>query len=302
MPMFDIIFSYSFLVVAIGTVTLAIAAGMVGTFNVLLGQSLIGDAVSHSAFPGIVLAFILVQTKDPLILTLGAVLSGAISFVIIQVIDNNSKVSLDSVLAIVLSSMFGLGMALMTYIDTADFGKNLNRAGLSGYIFGQAAFTMKKDVYLIIIVSLISILLMILFYKELKVFLFDKQFSYSLGFSPKLIHLILLIMTMILIAVGMRIVGAVLISSMLIAPGITGLMWSKRLSVVLIIASVVGAVSAFFGTYLSVAYKGMSTGPSIILVMSVVCLLSLVVAPSGAIRSYILRRSNMNELVKGGDE
>ncbi len=298
--MLDIITSYGFLVVAVGTVVLAVAAGMVGTFSVLLGQSLIGDAVSHSAFPGIVIAFILVQTKDPFVLTAGAVLSGAISFIIIQVINSNSKVSLDSILAIVLSSMFGLGMALMTYIDTADFGKNLNRAGLSSYIFGQAAFTMKKDVYLIIGVSIVSILLMLIFYKELKVFLFDKEYSYSIGFSPKLIHLILLIMTMILIGVGMRIVGAVLISSMLIAPAITGLLWSKRLSFVLLIASIVGAVSAFVGTYLSVSYRGMSTGPSIIVVMSIICLSSLVIAPQGAVRSYLNRRTNMNEINKGG--
>ncbi len=294
----SIIFSYSFLVVAIGTVILAIAAGMVGTFNVLLGQSLIGDAVSHAAFPGIVIAFILVQTKDPLILTIGAVISGAISFIIIQVINSNSKVSLDSVLAIVLSSMFGLGMALMTYIANADFGKNLNRAGLSGYIFGQAAFTMKKDVYLIMIVSTISIVLMIIFYKELKVFLFDSEYAQTSGFSTKLIHFILLIMTMIIIGVGMKIVGAVLISSLLIAPAITGLMWSKRLSVVLLIAAIVGSVSAFIGTYMSVSYRGMSTGPSIIVVMSIICLTSLVIAPSGAIHMYFKRRTNMNELVE----
>ncbi len=294
--MLDIITSYGFLVVAVGTVVLAVAAGMVGTFSVLLGQSLIGDAVSHSAFPGIVIAFILIQTKDPIVLTIGAVISGAIAFIIIQIIHGNSKVSLDSILAIVLSSMFGLGMALMTYIDTADFTKNLNRAGLNSYIFGQAAFTMKKDVYLIIAVSVVSIVLMLVFYKELKVFIFDKEYSYSIGFSPKMIHLILLIMTMILIGVGMRIVGAVLISSMLIAPAITGLLWSKRLSIVLLIASIVGAVSAFVGTYLSVSYRGMSTGPSIIVIMSIICLSSLVVAPQGAIRSYLKRRTNMNEI------
>ncbi len=299
--MLDIITSYGFLVVAVGTIVLAIAAGMVGTFSVLLGQSLIGDAVSHSAFPGIVIAFILVQTKDPIILTIGAVISGAIAFIIIQIIHGNSKVSLDSILAIVLSSLFGLGMALMTYIDTADFGKNLNRAGLSSYIFGQAAFTMKKDVYLIIGVSVVSIILMLIFYKELKVFIFDKEYSYSIGFNPKVIHLILLIMTMILIGVGMKMVGAVLIASLLIAPAVTGLLWSKRLAKVLIIASIVGGTSAFVGTYLSVNYKGMSTGPSIIVVMSIIFFTSLVIAPQGAIRSYLKRRTNMNEILnKGG--
>ncbi len=299
--MFDIISSYGFLVVAIGTIVLAVAAGMVGTFSVLLGQSLIGDAVSHSAFPGIVIAFILVQTKDPIILTIGAVISGAIAFIIIQIIHGNSKVSLDSILAIVLSSLFGLGMALMTYIDTADFTKNLNRAGLNSYIFGQAAFTMKKDVYLITIVSITSIILMLVFYKELKVFVFDKEYSYSIGFNPKIIHLILLIMTMILIGVGMRMVGAVLIASLLIAPAVTGLLWSKKLTKVLIIASIVGGISAFIGTYLSVSYKGFSTGPSIIVVMSIIFFTSLIIAPQGAIRSYLKRRTNMNEMLsKGG--
>ncbi len=300
----DIIFSYSFLVVAIGTVILAIAAGMIGTYSVLLGQSLIGDAVSHSAFPGIVLAFMFFQSKNPILLTFGAIISGAIAFVIIQIVDRNSKISLDTILAIVLSSMFGLGMALITYIDGRTNSNGLNRAGISDYIFGQAAFTMKADVYLIIGVSLVAIILMLVFYKELKVFLFDKEYSASMGFNPRIMYAIVLVMTMVLIGVGMKIVGAILISSMLIAPGVTGMLWSKKLKNVLLIAAVVGAVSAFFGTYISISNKGFSTGPSIIVVMSAICIFSIVFAPWGLIRNAKARRSRINKRIKNieGDQ
>lgn len=291
LTMLDIIGSYSFLVVAIGTVILAAAAGMVGTFSVLKGQALIGDAVSHSAFPGIVIAFMLFKTKDPMLLSAGAIISGAVSFAIIQAVHHRSKVSLDTVLAIVLSSFFGMGMALMTYVDGKVY-EGTNRAGISDYIFGQAAYTMKSDVYMIIAVSALAIFLLILFYKELKIFVFDSEYAATMGFRPRAIYAILLIMTMVLIGVGMKIVGSILIASMLIAPGVTGLLWSKKLSVVLIIAAAVGAVSAFFGTLISIMHKGFSTGPSIIVVMSSICLVSLLISPEGLISTALNRAKN----------
>ncbi len=284
-----------FLVVAIGTIVLAIASGMVGTFSVLRGQSLIGDAISHSALPGIIFAFIMFQTKDSLVLSLGAFISGTIGFIIIQASKQASKITLDSMLAITLSSLFGLGMVLMSGLRSFERTKNLNTAGLKNYIFGQAAFTMQKDVIIISTVSIISITLMLLFYKELKLFVFDEQYAKTSGFYPKYINTVLLIMTMILIGVGMKIVGAILISSMLIAPGVTGLLWSKKLNKVLIIAALTGGFSAFFGTLISAVIKNIPTGASIVVIMTFICMISLIFAPSGLISR---RQSRLKELAQ----
>lgn len=291
--------SYGFLVVAFGTMILATASAMIGTISVLKGQSLIGDAISHSAWPGIVLAFMIFNTREPLILTLGALISGGFAFYLIQVLHRNSKVSLDTLMAIILSSMFGLGMVLKTYIDSGKF-TNASQAGLNHYIFGQAAYLMIKDVYLIAIVSIISLLLLLIFYKEIKAYVFDSVHAHTIGIKPSFFYGILLVMTMALISVGMKVVGAILISSMLIAPGITGLMWSNRFGHTLIIAGVVGAISALIGTYMSTYLRGFSTGPTIILIMSVVCVVSLLLSPKGIIRTIIKRKRNRKKLLEGG--
>ncbi len=285
-----------FLVVALGTVVLAIASGMVGTFSVLKGQSLIGDAISHSALPGIILAFILFQTKDPLILSIGAFISGTVAFIIIQTSKSASKITLDSMLAITLSSLFGFGMVLMSGLRSFESTKNLNTAGLDNYIFGQAAFTMRRDVIIITTVSIISIALMLLFYKELTLFVFDEEYAKTSGFYPKYINTVLLIMTMILIGVGMKIVGAILISSMLIAPGVTGLLWSKKLNIVLMIAAFVGAFSAFFGSLISAVIKNVPTGASIVVIMTAMCMISLIIAPGGLISRSQSRRNELKKL------
>lgn len=98
--MFDlsILTSYSFLVVALGTLLLSISAASVGCITVLKGQSLIGDAIGHSTFPGIVLAFMVFQSRNPLLLSLGALVSGGVAFFLIQLVHQGKKTGLDSIL------------------------------------------------------------------------------------------------------------------------------------------------------------------------------------------------------------
>lgn len=100
----DILRNYSFIIVALGTIILAMATGIIGSISVLKGKSLIGDAIGHSTYPGIVIAFMLSMEKSPIILLFGAAFAGAISFFLIDIISNNSKIDLDATLAIVLSS------------------------------------------------------------------------------------------------------------------------------------------------------------------------------------------------------
>lgn len=294
---FSILTSYSFLVVALGTTVLGIASGMVGCVSVLKGQSLIGDAIGHSTFPGIVLAFMIMQTRSPLVLMIGAFIAGALAFAITGVIDGYSKIKMDTSLAVVLSSLFGFGMVLKSYIQGNAKFAGASQSGLQNYIFGQAAYMMKADVHLIFVVSIIAIVLLLAFYKEIKLFVFDPQFAKTAGFSPNTISVIILIMTMVLISTGLKAVGAILISAMLIAPGAASLQWSNRFSRVLCLSAVVGGMSAFIGTWISTVNKGMSTGPSIVLVMSAIALLSMIISPSGLLMTSI-RRNKHKKLIK----
>lgn len=279
----ELLWSYGFLVVAIGTVILSVASGVIGCISVHKGQSLIGDAVGHSAFPGIVLAFMIFRTRDPFTLTLGALFSGALSYALIQLVSRNTKVKLDASLAVFLSGFFGLGMVLKSYIQgNSDFA-GASQSGLSNYIFGQASYMMQKDIYLILGVSVVALTLLFLFYKEIKVFVFNEEYAQTIGLKVSVMYAILLLMIMSLISVGLKVVGAILISSLLIIPAVAANQWSTKFGTVLFLSGLFGGVSAFIGTLISSLYKGMSTGPTIILVMGVLALVSMVIGPRGVI-------------------
>ena len=283
----SIITQYSFIVVAIGTMLLAMATGIVGTISILKGQSLIGDAVGHASLPGIILAFMISGRKSSLILIFGAIVAGIVAFILIQIIAEGSKIEADTAMAVILSAMFGMGMVLKSYIQGNSKYQGASQSGLASYIFGQAAYILREDVYIILAVSVISLVLFIVFYKEIKVYVFDMVYAYTIGINSRLTSLLIMIITMILIAAGLKAVGAILISSMLITPAVTGLQWSKSYEKVLVIAAVTGAVSAFLGTFISSAVKGFSTGPSIILIMSVIALFSVLFAPRGIVRMLL---------------
>ena len=279
-----LLFQYSFIVVALGTMCLAMSTGIVGTISILKRQSLIGDAVGHASFPGIVLAFIIAGRKDSLTLMSGAIIAGVCAFFIIQYIVNSSKLEADTTMAVILSAMFGFGMVLKSYIQ-GNPSFSGSQAGLANYIFGQAAYMLKEDVIIIFSVSIVSILLFLIFFKEIKIHVFDEAYAETLGIKKNIISVLIIIITMLLIAAGLKAVGVVLISSMLITPGVIGMQWSKRYESVLIIAAISGALSALIGTSVSTLVKGMSTGPSIILCMTAIAFLSVLCGPYGIIAS-----------------
>lgn len=282
---------YSFLIIALGTILLSISAGMVGCLNVYKGQSLIGDAAGHASFPGVVLVFMLFQSRNPSILLSGAVFTAALAYIFVQITHKNSRIGLDASLAIFLSGFFGLGMVLKSIIQGNPSFQNASQAGIDSYIFGQASFMLESDIIAILIVSLSCIALFLLFYKELKLYIFDPEFARASGVRTRLIDAVLLLLTISLVAVGLKAVGSILISSLLIIPCISAGHWSRRFSHVLLLSAGFGAVSAFIGTYMSTAQKGFSTGPSIILTASIFAFASMLFGTNGGIITKRLWRT-----------
>src|SRR5699024_8954869 len=107
---------------------------------------------------------------------------GVIAFFFIQVITNHSKITLDGALALILSSFFGFGMALKSFVQGNPAFKNTQ--GIDDYIFGQAAYMLRLDVYLILIASVISLLLFIIFYHQIRIYTFDPIYSSTVGINP----------------------------------------------------------------------------------------------------------------------
>ena len=272
--------SYTTQMVLLGTALLGLASGIAGTFAVLRKESLIGDGLSHAALPGVVIAFLLTGIKDIEVLIIGAALSSITAAWLITITVENSKIKFDGALATILSAFFGLGMVLLTYLQSLN---NAGQAGLSKFIFGQAATILARDVYITSAAALIIIVLTALFWKELKLISFDVEYAKTLQIPVTLTLILyrsLLIMTII---IGIQSVGAILISSLLIAPAVGARQWTNKLGTMCILAGLFGMVSAMGGTIWSTTVQKLPTGPAIIVILSVIVLLSLIFAPNRGI-------------------
>ena len=269
--------SYTTQMVLLGTALLGLASGIAGTFAVLRKESLIGDGLSHAALPGVVIAFLLTGIKDIEVLIIGAALSSITAAWLITITVENSKIKFDGALATILSAFFGLGMVLLTYLQSLN---NAGQAGLSKFIFGQAATILARDVYITSAAALIIIVLTALFWKELKLISFDVEYAKTLQIPVTftlILYRSLLIMTII---IGIQSVGAILISSLLIAPAVGARQWTNKLGTMCILAGFFGMVSAIGGTIWSTTVQKLPTGPAIIVILSVIVLLSLMFAPN----------------------
>ena len=272
--------SYTTQMVLLGTALLGLASGIAGTFAVLRKESLIGDGLSHAALPGVVIAFLLTGIKDIEVLIIGAALSSITAAWLITITVENSKIKFDGALATILSAFFGLGMVLLTYLQSLN---NAGQAGLSKFIFGQAATILARDVYITSAAALIIIVLTALFWKELKLISFDVEYAKTLQIPVTftlILYRALLIMTII---IGIQSVGAILISSLLIAPAVGARQWTNKLGTMCILAGFFGMVSAIGGTIWSTTVQKLPTGPAIIVILSVIVLLSLIFAPNRGI-------------------
>ena len=272
--------SYTTQMVLLGTALLGLASGIAGTFAVLRKESLIGDGLSHAALPGVVIAFLLTGIKDIEVLIAGAALSSIAAAWLITITVENSKIKFDGALATILSAFFGLGMVLLTYLQSLN---NAGQAGLSKFIFGQAATILARDVYITSAAALIIIVLTALFWKELKLISFDVEYAKTLQIPVTftlILYRALLIMTII---IGIQSVGAILISSLLIAPAVGARQWTNKLGTMCILAGFFGMLSAMGGTLWSTSVQKLPTGPAIIVILSVIVLLSLIFAPNRGI-------------------
>ena len=280
----DILMNYAFQIIALGTALLAAVAAPVGALSVYKGQSLIGDAIGHATFPGVVLAFMTFSTRSPAVLLVGAMAAAAVTFFAIQAAHENTRVGLNANLAVFLSGFFGLGMVLKSFIQGNEAYRGASQAGLETYIFGQAAYMLEADVKLIAFVAALCAALLFAFYKELKVFVFDAEYARAVGLPVRLLQVLLPFLTIAVIGIGIKAVGAILISSFLIIPCVAASQWSDDFAHVLFLSAVFGVVAALAGTYVSTLEQGMSTGPSIILAASAIAFLSMFFGKRGAFR------------------
>ena len=250
---------------------------MLGSFAVLRKQSLLGDAISHAALPGIAIAFLITGAKDSNVLLIGALVSGLVGTFWIRGIIKKTHLKSDTALGLILSLFFGFGMLLLTFIQKQP---NANQAGLDKYLFGQAATLVESDVWLMSTVASICLMVLLLFWKEFKILLFDADYTKTLGFNTKFIDILITTFIVLAIVLGLQTVGVVLMSAMLLAPAAAARQWTNRLSVMVFLAAIFGAFSGVFGTAISASQNNLSTGPVIVIVAGIFVLISFIFSPS----------------------
>lgn len=291
---FNLFFDYTVRTVALGVGVLGIVGGALGSFAMLRRQSLLGDAMSHAALPGVVLAFMLTGSKAPVVLLLGAAIAGLISTLVMIGINRYTRIKEDSALGIILSVFFGFGLLLLTFLQRHP---DARQAGLNKFLFGQAATLLAQDVVVMSLFGGAALLLMLLFWKEFKLLSFDRDFGASLGYPMTLLEILITVLLVIAIVIGLQAVGVVLMSAMVVAPAAAARQWSNRLGVVVTLAALFGALAGVSGALISSTGAGLSTGPVIVLCISFIVVVSLLLAPNrGVLWSWLRRQQNRRRL------
>ncbi len=290
----DLLFDYTLRTVALGSAVLGIVSGALGAYAVLRKQSLLGDAMSHAALPGIAIAFLLTGSKQTLVLILGAAIAGWIGTLFVMSIVRSTRIKFDSALGMVLSVFFGFGLVLLTIIQKRP---DATQAGLDKFLFGQAAALLERDVVTMGILGGVAIITMTVFWKEFKLLSFDPDFGATLGFPIKLLDILLTTLIVLAIVLGLQTVGVVLMSAMIVAPAAAARQWTDRLGTMVLLSSFFGALAGISGALLSSSIQRLPTGPTIVLCISAIVVVSLFFAPRrGLLWRWIRDRRNRGRL------
>lgn len=284
-----------------GTALLGLAAGVVGAFMLLRKRALVADAIGHSTLPGVAGAFLAVSAlelsgRSLPVLLVGATLAGLLGAGTIQAIVRWTRLAEDAAIAIVLSVFFGAGVVLLSIVQQQPGG---GAAGLSHFIFGQAASMVARDAILMGAIALVAVTITTLFLKELALVTFNDDFARVLGWPVTLIDLLMMLLVVVVTVAGLQAVGIILVVSMLIIPPVAARFWTDRLSRMLIVAGAIGALSGYIGSALSALFPRQPAGAVIVLTSGAIFLLSMLCAPKRGIIASAIRRVHLTLRVAG---
>ena len=248
-------FTFTFMQQAFAIVLLvAVPTAILSCFLVLKGWSLMGDAISHSVLPGVILAYIL-----GIPLAIGAFAAGMVCAIATGFISENSRLKEDTVMGVVFSSMFGVGLVMMTKIDS--------NVHLDHILFGDVLGISWRDVVESGIITLLVVAFMLIKGKDLLVFVFDRQHAKVIGLPVTALHYGLLAMLSLTIVGALKAVGMILVIAMLIAPGAIAHLLTTKFQSMVMVSVAISLCCSFLGVYLSF-FIDSAPAPTIIMLMS----------------------------------
>ncbi|MEB3312945.1 MAG: metal ABC transporter permease [Cyanobacteriota bacterium] len=255
-------------------VMVGVICAVVGSYLMVQRLALLGDAISHSVLPGLALAFWLGVN-----IFLGAFIAGVVSTVLIGWIHRRSPIKEDAAMGIVFSAFFALGVTLITVIQKS------HKIDLNHFLFGNILGVTASDVRDTALIAVLVLAIVVLFYKELLFYSFDPTGAQASGLPVDWLNAGLMALIALTVVASMKVVGVILVLSLLIAPGATAYLLVPRLHQVMGVGSAIGVAASVTGLYLSY-YFNLPSGPAIVLVVSILFSLAFLFSPSHGVWSW----------------
>lgn len=276
---------YNAALVTLGAAALGFAAGSGGSFLVLRGRALVSDAMAHATLPGVALAFMVMVALGgdgrwlPGLLA-GSALSALVGLWVVDWITRRTRLPEDAAIGAVLGSFFGLGVVLLTVIQTMGQGR---QAGLEGFLLGSTAGMLRQDALIIAVGGAAVVTAVWALRRPMTLVAFDAGFAAATGWNVARIDMAVMGIVTAVAVIGLKIVGLVLTVALLVIPAVTARFWTDRSGRLVWIAGGLGSVAGYVGAALSAASPALPTGPIIVLVSAGLFTLSLLLAPARGI-------------------
>lgn len=250
-----------------GSILLGITCGMLGSFIVVRKMALVGDTLSHAVLPGVAMGFMWNMTKSPVAIFIGATIAGLIGTGLVHLIKQTTRLKEDTALGMVLAAFFAVGICMITMIQQLPTG---NVSGIDKFLFGQAAAISKEDLILMAAVTVLSLSIIGVFYKEFLVSSFDAGFARVAGFPVQVLHYTLMLLLAFAVVISLQAVGVVLVSAMLITPAAAAYLLTDRMHKMIWLAAGFGMLAGVVGAFSSFLGPSLPTGPFMVLGASAV--------------------------------
>ncbi|SEA08209.1 manganese/zinc/iron transport system permease protein [Bowdeniella nasicola] len=286
----DFLATHTFRQMVLGCTLIGALAGAMGCFIYLRQRTLMSDVIGHAATTGVMLAFLIgaavlgVDGRSLWLLVIGSVLIGTLAAVLADRIAASTRVGIDAAMAVMLALFFGTGLILLRVIERSSLR---GRGGLKDYFFGNASLLTTSDVRTIAVLAVLISVGLALGYRALAVHVIDPVAGSVAGVSARLVSPLLLVGVAIAVVVGVRAVGLILMVALAAIPPAAARQFTRHLHTMVALAAAIGAGGALIGSYLSVAFGKVPTGPVIVLVLTAALALSLLFAPGRS----VLRRA-----------
>ena len=289
-PFLDALFlqaGYNAALVAIGAALLGFSAGSSGTFLFLRKRALVCDAVAHATLPGVGIAFIVMVSlggdgRSLIGLLLGSAITAWVGLFLIEWIARHTRLAEDAAIGAVLGVFFGVGIVLLTIIQSMSSGR---QAGLEGFLLGSTAGML----FVIAIGGSLAVLATWLMRRPMTLVAFDSEYAAAIGYDVRRVDLLMMGIVMGVTVIGLKLVGLILIVAMLIIPAVTARFWTERSGNVIWIAGAIGGASGYLGAVISASAPALPTGPIIVLVAAGCFVFSLLFAPVRGVLAAVIR-------------